>query len=123
MLHFATEFSLEVLQKEPSDLHRRGFKEKWLIWSSWISWCWYFQALQQTLFFFLKRDIPYQVDLGSIQGISQHGHHFGFAWSWKLPVEAVQQAEKDNLCYRENYNRAWFEFGNLGIVSPLIFWV
>ena len=31
MLHFAAEFSREVLQKEPSDLHRRGFKEKLLI--------------------------------------------------------------------------------------------
>jgi len=41
----------------------------------------------------------------------------------KLPLEAVQQAEKDYLRYRENYNRAWFEFGNLCIVSPLIFWV
>ncbi len=25
----------------------------------------------------------------------------------KLPLEAVQQAEKNYLCYRENYNRAW----------------
>ena len=27
MLHFAAEFSHEVLQKEPNDLHRHGFKK------------------------------------------------------------------------------------------------
>lgn len=84
-LHFAVEFSYEVLQKEPSDLHRRGFKEKWLIESSWFRnfMVFIFSGFTVQQFFSLKRGVPYQVDLGSIQGIGQHGHHFGFAWSWK----------------------------------------